>query len=499
MGQRFVAIWFRHLVADWMIRRQPALQGQPFVLAMPERGRMVVKATSRTAAARGIHNQMVVADSKAIMPALQVLNYQEGQEEKLLLALAEWCIRFTPIAAIDLPDGLLLDISGCPHLWGGEQAYLKDILTRLRAFGYDVRAAMADTAGAAWAIARYGKTAAIVPPGGQTEALMPLPPTALRLDAAIVLRLEKLGLYQIRNFMHMPRRALRRRFGDVLLQRLDQALGQAIEAIIPVQPLEPYQERLSCLEPICTATGIEIALQKLLATLCQRLEVDGKGIRTCIFKGYRVDGNMQQIQIGTSRPSRSAAHLFKLFELKIAAIEPALGIELFVLEAVITEDLTAEQEALWSLTNNHDDAVLAELLDKIAGRIGPGCIHRYLPAEHYWPERSVVAATTLQEQPATAWRTGQPRPVHLLPAPETIEVTVPMPDYPPMLFRYKGQLHQVKKADGPERIEQEWWLAHGQYRDYYCVENEAGERYWLFRLGDYNSGEPKWFLHGFFA
>jgi protein ImuB len=168
------------------------------------------------------------------------------------------------------------------------------------------------------------------------------------------------------------------------------------------------------------------------------------------------------------------------------------------MEAPVVEELLGSQDALWTVTNSNNAAV-AELMDKLSGKIGAHAIHRYLPAQHYWPERSVKEATSLTETPETPWKTDLPRPLHLLHKPEQIEVSVLMPDYPPLLFRYMGVLHTVKKADGPERIEQEWWIQQGLYRDYYCVENESGERYWLFRLGDYKNNDPKWFIHGFFA
>lgn len=481
-----------------MVRRKAELKDQPFVLAAPTRGRMVVTAASKAAVARGITVGMVVADCRAILPELEVIEDIPGLPEKLLTAQAEWCIRYTPIAAIDLPDGLILDATGCAHLWGGEQPYLKDLFSKLKGYGYTVQVGMADTIGAAWATARYGSYP-IIASKEQREAILPLPPVALRLEPAIVQKLEKLGLYLVRSFIDMPRRALFRRFGNTLLQRLDQALGFQYEAIEPVRPIEPYQERLPCLEPIRTAPGIEIALTTLLDMLCKRLEQESKGLRRCIFKGFRLDGKTVQIEIGTSRPSRNTAHLFRLFRDKIQEIEPALGIELFMLDAPLVEDLTAAQEALWSLTNNHDDAMLAELLDKIAGKVGAGAIHRYLPQEHYWPERSIKPAASLEEQATTPWPKDLPRPMQLLPCPEPIEVMVQIPDYPPALFHYRKQVHRIKKADGPERIKEEWWLEQGEYRDYYCVEDEQGARYWLFRLGSYQTEEPKWFLHGFFA
>jgi protein ImuB len=164
----------------------------------------------------------------------------------------------------------------------------------------------------------------------------------------------------------------------------------------------------------------------------------------------------------------------------------------------VVEDLEGKQDVLWTV-NKANESAIAELLDRLTGKAGPGTIYRYLPDEHYWPERSIKLSTSLAEKPLTAWPKDLLRPLHLLQKPEPIEVTVPSPDYPPLLFKYKGVLHSVKKADGPERIEQEWWIEAGLYRDYYCVEDEQGARYWLFRSGDYNSGNAKWFLHGFFA
>ena len=499
MSKRYVSIWFRHLTTDRMIIRKPELKDVPFVLASPERGRMVVRASSAIALANGIEPGMVVADARAVFPDLQVMDDKPEMAGRLLNALAEWCIRYTPIAAIDLPNGLILDATGCAHLWGGEQAYLKDMVIKLRSAGYNVRAVMADTIGAAWAVCRYGQVSPIVEPGAQADALLILPPAALRLEPDVIARMQKLGLYQIRHFIGMPRNVLRRRFGQQLLERLDQALGPSSEILSPVQPIEPYQERLPCLEPIVTATGIKIALQRLLEMLCNRLAAEGKGLRDSVFKGYRMDGKMEQIDIVTNGPSCHIAHLFKLFELKIATIEPALGIELFILEAPRVEDLPVMQESLWKANMGNGQTGLLELLDRLAGRAGMGVINRYLPREHHWPERSVEAVASLQEQPKTSWITDRPRPVHLLAKPEPIEVSAPIPDYPPMLFRYKGKRYQIIKADGPERIEREWWLEEGLHRDYYCLEDDAGARYWVFRLGHYDRQKPEWFIHGFFA
>ncbi|AWA30751.1 nucleotidyltransferase [Flavobacterium magnum] len=495
---RYASIWFPYLLTEYTVRRRPEFRDMPFVLTARERGRMLVKSVSETAARQGIRSGMVLADCKAIFPELEVLESEPGKTEKILQALAEWCIAYTPFTAVDMPEGLMLDITGCTRYRGGELAYLESIREKLNGFGYTVRIAIADTIGTAWAVARFGKAQAIVSSGAQGTALKELPPAALRLEPEVLARLRKLGLQRIDSFIGMPLPALRRRFGPSLPLRIGQALGQVTEIILPVKPIEPYQEKLCSLEPIPTPKGITMALQQLLETLCIRFEAEGIGLRKAVFRAYRVDGDIQQIEIGTGYPSRNPIHLFKLFETKIAMLQPDLGFETFLLEAPKVEPVTNEQAAIWSASCQNDKKV-AELLDRVTAKAGAGSVSRYLPAERYWPERSVVQASPLWEKPMVKWRTDWPRPILLLSKPEPIEVTAVLPDYPPMLFRYKGVLHHVAKSDGPERIEQEWWQSKGLYRDYYCIEDENGSRYWLFRSGPYDAGRPEWFIHGFFA
>lgn len=502
MSSRFVSIWLPHLSTDQQVLTQPALRGMAFILAKPVHGRMVVQAISKEAEDVGIEKGMAVADARAIFPSLLVLDHLPELAEKALNELAEWCIRYTPSVSIDSSEGLILDATGCAYLWGGEREYMRAIVTRLRDSGYHIRVAMADTIGTAWAHAHYGRPVSIIRQGDTMNALHPLPPAALRLEPDMLDKMQKLGFYQIQNFIHMPARVLRRRFGKELIHRMEQALGQVQEFIETIQPVVPYQERLPCLEPIVTATGIEIALQKLLENLCARLDKEGKGLRSAVLKCFRVDGQIQQIDIVTNRASRHVTHLFRLFELKIKTIAPGFGIELFVLEAPEVEDITITQETIWDPTCGFENASITELLDTITGRVGQGIIQRYLPDEHHWPERSVKKVASLHEKPHIPWRTDRPRPVYLLRKPEIIEVTAPVPDYPPSSFRYKGKVHYIGKADGPERIEQEWWLEQGLFRDYYYVEDKEGARYWLFRLGPYsetNEEKTEWFIHGFFA
>lgn len=499
MGKRFISIWFRHLTTDRLSIRQPEQRKMPLITVAPDHGRMIITASNAIAEKQGIRIGMAAADARAIFPSIQILNAIPDLAPRLLKALAAWCIRFTPIAAIDLPDGLILDVSGCAHLWGGEWNFLKEIVGRLKSSGYDIRAAMADTVGTAWAIARYGLITPVIAAGAQTEALLPLPPAALRLEPDTLARMQKLGLNQIQHFISMPRSVLRRRFGMHMLQRLDQALGLEEEIIQPIHPVELYQERLYSLEPIVTLTGIEIGLRAVLQALCDRLKKEGKGIRCLLLTCYRIDGKQQSIQIGTNLASNHVAHLFKLFELKIQDIEPALGIELFLLEATRVEEVSPFQESFWANTGSLEDIHVVELLDRMAEKFGAHAIHRYLPDEHYWPERSFRPALCIREVAAIGWPVHLPRPVQLLKRPESIEVSAPIPDYPPMLFRHRNVLHKIVKADGPERIESEWWIEEGMHRDYYRVEDEEGARYWIFRLGHYQEKNQQWYIHGVFA
>lgn len=471
-----------------------------FVLTSSDHGRMLVTAANALAQAQGVDIGMLLADARAIIPGLTVAEDDPSRFPKVLQAMAARSIFFTPLVAIDEPDGLILDVTGCTHLWGSEANYLQDITRRWENYGYQVQVAIAGSIGVAWAMARYGTSQQIIESGKEADALFNLSPAALRIFPEIAERLHKLGLGQIGSIIAMPRAALRRRFGKEFLLKLDQAMGSEVERIEPVIAIVPYQERLPCLEPILTATGIGIALERLMELLCQRLQREGNGVRQVLFKAFRVDGIIQEISVGTYRASHNAKHLYNLFSEKLGELQPDLGFELFTLEAMKIDPLITQQEEIWDTAAGLQSENLSKLIDRLVNKFGEQHVHRYLPAEHYWPERSLQLTNSLQEESGTPWPVDKPRPMQLLLHPEQIDVTAPIPDYPPMLFRRKGKLHKVKKADGPERIEREWWLEEGPHRDYYIVEDENGQRYWIFRSGHYDAASTyQWFLHGFFA
>lgn len=499
MQKRYLSLWFKQLLTDHLTIANPLLKEAPLVIAVKERGKQLVKTCNSFALAQGIKPRMSIADARALVPDVVLEDDIAGAEQLSLKDLGEWSIRFSPTVAIDEPDGLLMDITGCCHLWQGEAPYLRELLVRIREKGYQVRGAIADTAGVAWAVARYDKEKAIIPKGEHYRAILNLPPVSLRLENSLVQRLHKLGMYRIGNFIDIPRSVLRRRFGEILLLRIAQAMGTAEEFLNPVHIPEPYTERLPCLEPVRTAKAIEIAIQKLLETLCARLQKEGMGLRKAMLTCYRIDGKVASVSIGTHKSTHHIQHLYQLLKMRIADIEPALGIELFVLEASGIEPVEVPQQAIWATSHENDEQLVAEVLDRIAMRAGKDAIQRYLPQEHYWPERSIKKVNSLDEKPTMPWSNNKPRPTHLLASPQPVTVSAPIPDYPPILFVYKGKRHDIKKADGPERIEREWWIESGEHRDYYTVEDETGRRYWLFRLGHYAEERSEWFIHGFFA
>ncbi|MEZ2339229.1 DNA polymerase Y family protein [Mucilaginibacter sp. RCC_168] len=499
MLKRFVSIWFKYLLTDREAKRMKSLRELPVAITVPDHGRMLVMTMNIHAENCGIKAGITAADARVMAPGIQLLETKPGRNIKLLKGLAEWCLRYTPLVMVDPPDGLLLDVTGCTHLKGGEIEFLKDMVSRLRVLGYTIRPGMADTIGCAWAVARCAESGLIVPPGGQRNALMPLPPASLRLGVELVIKLRELGFYQVGSFIHMPKSVLKRRFGSNMVLRLYQALGQEAEFLLPLKESVPYSERLTLLEPITTREVIETTVRALIDTLCKRLYGEGLGLRSAVLTYWRIDGKSGQLSIGTNHPSQRTDHIFKLFELQFDQIAPGLGIEVFLLEATKTEPASDKQNLLWNGKPAADGEEVAELLDNVGARVGKDHIHRYLPQEHHWPERAAVNTTDLAQTSENEWPEDKIRPVQLLEPPEPIEAMALTPDYAPRQFVYRNQRHIIVNADGPERISHEWWIEDGGYRDYYVAEDEEGMRYWLFGTpNDIPEQTRRWFIHGYF-
>jgi protein ImuB len=513
MPRRYLAIWLKHWPVDRWRRAHPQdarPAERPLVLVETVGPRRQVAAADPRALAQGIAAGMGVADAQALVPDLRVEPADRAADEAALRRLAEWATRFSPLVAPDSPDGLLLDIAGCAHLWGGETRLLADALARLSGHGFAVSGAIAGTIGAAWAAARFGTAphGSIIPAGAISSALAALPVAALRIDDATAEGLARLGLRRIGDLYPMKRAGLAQRFGPLLLNRLDQALGSAAETLSPLAPPPDRRVGIAFAEPISTLESIERVAELLVQRLTRELAEHQLGVRSLRLSAYRLDNAVSGIAIGTARPSAEPRHLTHLLRERLELIDPGPGIEYMSLAAERAEPLVPAQSGLIDLDEAAVSAAdLAPLLDRLANRLGAGNLARPVPVESHMPERAQKWVPPLESgtrQAAKAdWPNLPPRPTRLLPHPEPIEVMAPIPDDPPITFRWRRVTHRVTWAEGPERIEPEWWKAedvNAETRDYYRVEDEAGGRYWLYRAGLYQANrEPRWFLHGVFA
>ena len=480
----------------------------------------MLAAVNPAAAAKGIVAGMALADALSFLPGLLTRPAELAEDAAALRRLAEWCGRYSPWTAPDDENGIKIDITGSAHLWGGEAELAADLSRRLARQGIPHRLAIADTLGAAWAIARYAavkdpagckspaKTASIIPPGDTATALASLPIAALRLDPVFVEGLHRVGLRRVGEAIAMPRDALARRFGKTVARRIDQALGDLPEPLSPLGEVPSRRVRLSLPEPISDPADLARAAERLTLDLVSRLAHEGMGARRLDLGYHCVDGRVEHIRIGTARPSRDPAHLAKLLIGKLDTVDPGLGIEDVILAAFTVEKLAPEQIEMTGAGATAGDT--APLFDRIGAKLGLNAIVRLEPRESHIPERASVAAPVGAEpykQSATPQK--PPRPIRLFQPPEPVDALWVLPDDPPFHFTWRHRVHRIAQADGPERIAEEWWRSDGQLvegagspdaiRDYYRVEDASGRRFWLFRAGLPGDPPPRWFLHGVFA
>ena len=479
----------------------PASDARPLVLAGRVGNRRLVTAACAVAQELGLHAGMPVSKAQAMIPDLQVMPHDPQADAASLERLALWVLqRVSPIVAVDPPDGLVIDSTGADHLHGGEEAMLEALIGRLMMSGVTARAAVADTWGAAHALARHVAAPMHVAEPGTAEALLsPLPLSALRLPPATLASLRTLGFVCIGDLLHQPRAPLTRRFGPDLCRRLDQALGHASEPIEPLRPSELVEVRRSFAEPIAAAETIARYIGKLVVRLCASLEERGLGARRLDLLCWRVDAHVQTVRVGLARPQRDPQRLTRLLCEKIETISPGFGIEILSLTAVMVEPLEARQAASLLEEPAPD---LAGLIDTLANRVGHRAVYRIVPVPSDVPERSVRRNPALAEDTGSGWPGHWPRPARLLPRPEPIETMALLPDHPPNWISWRGVRRRVRRADGPERVFGEWWKRDAELiavRDYFRIEDDAGERFWIFRAGDGEdvaTGSHRWFLHG---
>ena len=471
----------------------------------------------------GLRRTMPLADVRAMYPAIAVDTADEAADARLLEAISDWLSRYTPLVGLTPPDGTMLDITGCAHLFGGEDAMRRDVVRRLHEQGLSARTAIAGTPGAAWALSRYGERRNITD-AELKETLQPLPLAALQLDAAKVDALARVGLKKIGDIMDRPRAPLAARFGAGLLQRLDRALGLDDEPITPRLPVAPYLSERNFLEPVMHEAFILQTIEHLATDLSRRMEERGEGARALQVTLFRVDGAVRRLSVATSRPQRDPRALHRLFRERFSSLTDELdlgcGFDVIRLAVTTAEKAEIAQTDLVSTATGSDD--LAHLIDRLGVRFGPRRVQRLGFAESHVPEYAVIEAPLRLQQadtramqravaddgskpaPTTQDTLAPARPLRLFERPEPVDAIAEVPDGPPVRFRWRRVTHEVVYAEGPERIAMEWWrdeTGRSLTRDYFRVEDRAGHRFWLYREGLFGSetDRPQWYMHGLFS
>jgi protein ImuB len=547
--KRIVSVW----LPDWPITvwsrtagRPPSADSEaaptdhPFALVESGPKGLVLSATNRAARRLGLSMGQAHADARAAVPQLVSHPARPDQDREALRLLALWAERYSPCVAMDLAparEGLLIDMTGGAHLFGGEVALMTDMAARLKAAAIPARLALADTAGAAWALARFAPRGArrIAPVGGARAALAPLPVTALRLDEADVKLLSRLGLRTIGDLIALPRSGLARRFrgerGLTLVRRLDQALGGEPEILEPVRPPPVWRVWRNVLEPLIDVAGLETVLNDLAPSLAELLERDGQGARRLALTGFRVDGRATTLTVALSAPSARPAHLAKVLkERGLEHLDLGFGLDALMLTAEVAEPLTAVQSDIDRGRDSDQALAWSALLDRLGARLGEAAVCHLQGRQSWMPERSQARRPALKGPPPAVPEAPNlaDRPLVLLDPPERIEASLTdLPDGAPRRFTWRRAAHRVVRMQGPERLSAEWWRAARtprppRTRDYYRVEDSEGRRYWLYREGLYGredriaeplpeagwtagrathevDWDPVWWLHGVYA
>jgi protein ImuB len=498
VARRILALWLPRLPTDRLRRLEPALQGVPLATWTTVGNRRLLIAADGPAVFAG----QALADAQAICPTLVLRPADLTADAELLERLALWGLRWTPLAAVDGVDGLLLDLTGSADLFGGEAAVLRQVCLGLQRSGFAVQAALAGTAEAAAALARAAD-GIIVPAGEDLAVVTPLPLGVLRLPGEVVRGLSRLGLQTVGDLLRQPRGPLARRFGRVLLDVLDGLSGARTRPVQPIREPAAFLALRDCLEPIITRSAIEHVLENLLTALCRQLLEAGRGARQLTLRCWRVDGAVQEVVIGTGAAARDVAHLQRLFAEPLGTLEPDLGFERLLLEANRSDPLEGVQAVIRGELGGSDrhegSAGLTALIDRLGQRL---VIYRLRLLESHWPEYAAVPADPFETLVLALPMETAPRPVQLFSKPIALSVIATDPGGPPAQLRYGSTQHRIDSWIGPERLEPEWWGVDAvrPVRDYYRVQCLDGTRLWICRLVEPElTGPPRWFLHGVFA
>ncbi len=500
--RRVLSLWFPHLTIDRAIRREASLRDIPFAFVRESANRIILHAANVRARASGVAEGMSLSDARAVCPQLATRPVDLRADTRLLRSLARWMERYSPSIAFDTPNGFFADMSGVAHLFGGETDMIAGLTGKLERLGFNVRAALADTAGAAWALARHGGGCTIVSPGAQRAALSPLPVAALRVGEDVAQLSRRLGLKKIGDLYPLSRAAIASRFGLETLKRFDQALGREDEPLHHIRFVPALRETLVFAEPIGRTEDVEAALRLVLERLCARLEQKEKGMRLTAFTVEQVDGTRQTLTIATTRPNRSPAALLHLFRDQLDKLDAGFGIERVHVSAERCEPLGTAQLNTPEKEARPGSKTDCGLIDRLVNRFGYDRVLRLAPAESHLPERAWLAFSAAATPPHTSWSPpSAARPLRLLSPPEPVAAEAHADDRtPPAAIRFQGKLQPLIPLGGPERIEPEWWHDDPAWRsgtrEYWWVRDGDGRHLWLFRV-DAARTHGAWFLHGF--
>jgi protein ImuB len=512
-NRRYLALWFPYLSADRFRRTLTSGLAPEIPLAFTEKVKSALRLVAVDQAARslGLETGMALADARARVPELQSVERDEAADRAWLERLADGCIRYTPIAALDPPDGLILDVTGCVHLFGGERGFVVDIERRMASLRMTVRLAFAGTPKAAHALARYQAMAT----GDEAAAIRKLPVAALELEPEATQGLLRAGLKTVGELARRPMATIAARFGADAVTALRELLGEAAKPIEPRIPQAPVLAERRFAEPVARTEYALQILGELAAETSRQLEERGQGGRRFEAYFFRSDGLVRPLAVETSRPSRDPALVMRLMNERIEGlsdpIDPGFGFDLIRLSVPITEFLAVTQLKLEGGAAR--EAEVAALIDRLSTRLGRERVRRLVPQDTHIPEQMQLALPAVEAgQPYANWpqsAAGEPplRPLHLFDPPQPIDVVAEVPDGPPHRFRWRRKFHEVRRFEGPERIASEWWKCRdgavdraGLTRDYYRVEDARSRRFWLFRHGLYEEKpDPRWYLHGLFA
>lgn len=505
-SRRVISVFLPNWPTDRLRRKQPDLaHDKPLVTVATDGQRRVLVSVDIASRRAGLSEGMALTHARALVPDLHHVAATPDDDVSDLKKLASWMLtRFSPVVSMDHPNGVLIDASGCAHLFGGEDRIMQELSARVTKTGFTVRAAMASTVGAANALARFAANPMVVlPHGKEAEALAPLPVDALRIEG-LSARLSKVGIERIGQLYELPRAPLARRYGEELLKRLDQALGRAPTAVDPLIPKTLISTRVNFVEPISTPEHLDTAIREVASQLCTKLSAKGFGARRLDLLFHRIDGVVSAVRVGTTAASHDQRHLARLLSERLVEVDPGLGVEAMTLTASITQPFK-ETQRLNALVPEHHHGDVARLVDTLANRLGFDRIYRMEPVESDVPERSQRTRAALSPPSEKPWPAEWPRPSRFLSKPEPIETIALLPDCPPGHFVWRGKRHRVTRADGPERIYGEWWKSDAEVdavRDYFQVEDETGARFWLYRIGhgiEPTDGPVRWFIQGFFT